>query len=242
MEDTITESKTTPAAGGASTEERLHQVAMELFAEGGYGGTSMSDIARGVGVQKASLYNYYSSKDELLLDLVHRAVEAWTGHSRPPLLGSGTRQERLRAHLEAAMDFVTERPHEAAIVRLAATQITGELGQRVQEMLGEKECEHCALLETFFAEAMEEGEIEEADPRDLVVYWNVFADGLMINELLCPAGSNRYRGRLGQLWSRFWLGMSGCEASGGEERNPGPGRRAGQRGGSPAKAQKGGKV
>lgn len=198
-------------AGGPDrpTEGRLRHVAMELFGERGYGGTSMSDIAAGVGVRKASLYNYYSSKDELLLDLLRRALDAWTGSSRPPLEASGSREQRLRAHLEAAVDFVTQHPHEAAIVRLAATQIGGELGERVGTLLAEHERDYLPRMERFFAEAMEDGEIERADPRDVYVYWQVFVDGFLINEMLCPTGSNRYRGRLEQLWSRFWRGLGG---------------------------------
>lgn len=196
----------------ASTEERLRRVAMELFAERGYGGTSMSDIARGVGVRKASLYNYYGSKDELLLDLLRRALDLWTATSRPPLEAAGSRQQRLRAHLEVAVAFVSEHPHEAAIVRLAATQITGELGERVHALVTEHEHDYRPLMERFFAEAIEEGEIETADPRDLLVYWQVFVDGFLINEMLCPCGSERYRGRLDQLWSRFWRGLGGSPA------------------------------
>lgn len=206
-----------PSGQTRSTEKRLRQVAMELFAERGYGGTSMSDIAAGVGVRKASLYNYYSSKDELLLDLLQRALDAWTESSRPPLEGPGSREQRLRAHLEAAVDFVAEWPHEAAIVRLAATQIGGELGERVATMLTEQERDYRPLMERFFAEAMEEGEIEPADPRDVNVYWQVFVDGFLINEMLCPTGSDRYRGRLEQLWSRFWRGLGGT--GGASDRN-----------------------
>ena len=196
----------------ASTEERLRRVAMELFAERGYGGTSMSDIARGVGVRKASLYNYYGSKDELLLDLLRRALDLWTATSRPPLDGAGSRQQRLRAHLEAAVGFVSAHPHEAGIVRLAATQISGDLGERVHTLVTEHERDYRPLMERFFAEAMEEGEIEAADPRDVLVFWQVFVDGFLINEMLCPCGSERYRGRLEQLWSRFWRGLAGSPA------------------------------
>lgn len=202
----------TPPDATSSTEERLRRVAMELFAERGYSGTSMSDIARGVGVRKASLYNYYGAKDELLLDLLGRALDLWIATSRPPLEGSGSRQQRLRAHLEASVAFVAEYPHEAGIVRLAATQISGELGERVQELVTEHERDYRPLMERFLAEAMEEGEIEQADPRDVLVYWQVFVDGFLINEMLCPCDSNRYRGRLEQLWSRFWRGLAGLPA------------------------------
>lgn len=202
---------TSSASPELPTDERLRQVAMELFAARGFGGTSMADIARGVGVRKASLYNYYASKDDLLMDLLGRAIDTWTACSRPALEGSGSRQERLKAHLEAAVEFVARHPAEAGIVRLAATQIGGELGRRVQGFLAEQEQEHEAALERFLGRAMEEGEIPPGDPAELLVFWHAFVDGLLMNELLCPTGSDRYRGRLDGLWRRFWAGLTAGE-------------------------------
>ena len=40
----------------ADTKERILETALELFAENGYPGTSMSDIAGKLGLTKAALY------------------------------------------------------------------------------------------------------------------------------------------------------------------------------------------
>lgn len=189
---------------------------MELFAAHGYGGTSMADIAEGVGIRKASLYNYYDAKEELLLDLLRRALEAWIAHARPALEEPGTRKQRLRRCLEAAVAFVAESPHEVGIVRLAATQIGGTLGDRVKELLVQHDYEESARMERFFAGAMREGEIGAADTKAVTLSWKTFLDGLLINIILGPSDPNRVQERLPELWAFFWRGLGGRSMEAGE--------------------------
>lgn len=54
------------------TKERIIYTALELFAEKGYLGTSMSDIAKQLGFTKAALYKHYTSKQEILDHIVER--------------------------------------------------------------------------------------------------------------------------------------------------------------------------
>lgn len=54
------------------TKERILETALELFAQSGYLGTSMSDIAKQLGITKAALYKHYTSKQEILDRIVER--------------------------------------------------------------------------------------------------------------------------------------------------------------------------
>ena len=54
------------------TKERILDIALELFAHNGYLGTSMSDIAKQLGFTKAALYKHYTSKQEILDQIVER--------------------------------------------------------------------------------------------------------------------------------------------------------------------------
>ena len=51
------------------TKERILETALELFAQNGYLGTSMNDIAGRLGFTKAALYKHYTSKQEILTGL-----------------------------------------------------------------------------------------------------------------------------------------------------------------------------
>ena len=54
------------------TKERILRTALELFAQNGYLGTSMNDIAGQLGFTKAALYKHYVSKQEILDKIVER--------------------------------------------------------------------------------------------------------------------------------------------------------------------------
>ena len=54
------------------TKARILETALELFAQSGYLGTSMNDIAKQLGITKAALYKHYTSKQEILDRIVER--------------------------------------------------------------------------------------------------------------------------------------------------------------------------
>lgn len=57
------------------TKERILEIALALFAQSGYCGTSMSDIAKQLGITKAALYKHYAGKQEILERIVARMNE-----------------------------------------------------------------------------------------------------------------------------------------------------------------------
>src|SRR5215831_5237047 len=62
---------------GAETRRRARQIALDLFTRQGYEATSLRQIADELGINKASLYYYFSSKEAILESLFdERATEA----------------------------------------------------------------------------------------------------------------------------------------------------------------------
>ncbi len=58
----------TPGVTAAETRERLLRAAADVFAERGYDGTRVADIAAAAGVSNGALYAHFASKAELLVD------------------------------------------------------------------------------------------------------------------------------------------------------------------------------
>lgn len=89
-----------------STRERILEVALELFHERGYAGTSIRDIADRMEFTKAAVYYHFPSKESLLAELLSpamtrvRSVLAEAGQVRTP--------EQRRSLVTALVDVVGE--------------------------------------------------------------------------------------------------------------------------------------
>jgi TetR/AcrR family transcriptional regulator, cholesterol catabolism regulator len=108
----MTEPNTTPVRG-LPTRDRLAAEAARMFAQRGYHGTSISDLAVAVGVQKSSLYAHISRKSDLLADIALAGAAAFHAalDALPAGAGPAERLElALRAHLtvvESQLDVAT---------------------------------------------------------------------------------------------------------------------------------------
>ncbi|MFG3047126.1 TetR/AcrR family transcriptional regulator [Streptomyces sp. NPDC048241] len=65
----------TTAKRDTYTPETLLSVAVEVFNERGYDGTSMEHLSRAAGISKSSIYHHVSGKEELLRRAVSRALD-----------------------------------------------------------------------------------------------------------------------------------------------------------------------
>jgi AcrR family transcriptional regulator len=60
---------------GASTREKILEVALDLFTDQGFDGTSMREIAERLDITKPSIYYHFASKEEILMVLHMRMHE-----------------------------------------------------------------------------------------------------------------------------------------------------------------------
>jgi AcrR family transcriptional regulator len=72
----------------ADTRERILEAALDLFAERGYAGTSVAELAKRLGITKAALYYHFASKSDILAALIEAPVAefrdlAAAAHLRP---------------------------------------------------------------------------------------------------------------------------------------------------------------
>lgn len=108
------------APGRSATVIHIREVALALFAERGYAGASMRDIAREVGIRPASLYHHFASKEDILWDLTETALQNLEASRRDALqaLGGATAMERLRAFVRAHVAFHARFGEQARLVNL----------------------------------------------------------------------------------------------------------------------------
>src|SRR5271154_1582743 len=84
------------------TRERILDVALDLFIENGYDGTSLREVAEQLGVTKAALYYHFASKDDILMAL-HMRLHALGREALTHLAGSKVTAAKWRALLDALL-------------------------------------------------------------------------------------------------------------------------------------------
>ncbi|MFC6065021.1 TetR/AcrR family transcriptional regulator [Streptomyces ochraceiscleroticus] len=92
------------------TPDSLLAVAVEVFNERGYDGTSMEHLSKAAGISKSSIYHHVRSKEELLRRAISRALDGLFGVLQEPGATQGRAIERL--------EYVTRREVEVLIAEL----------------------------------------------------------------------------------------------------------------------------
>jgi len=88
--------------------------ATRLFAEQGYDGTSVQQIADAVGIRKPSLLYHFNSKDELRENVIAEMLAHWNS-VLPRLLLKASTEERFDSTMEALTEFFIEDPARARL-------------------------------------------------------------------------------------------------------------------------------
>jgi AcrR family transcriptional regulator len=89
----------------AERERQMVTVAEELFAERGYQAASMDEIAERVGVSKPMLYEYFGSKEGLLVACIRQARAELLAVITGSVEGIANPEDALRAGLIAFFEF-----------------------------------------------------------------------------------------------------------------------------------------
>lgn len=92
------------------TPDSLLTVAVRVFNDRGYDGTSMEHLSKAAGISKSSIYHHVRSKDELLRRALSRALDGLFGI----LAEAGAREGRAVVRLE----YVTRRTAEVLMAEL----------------------------------------------------------------------------------------------------------------------------
>ena len=89
-----------------NTKERILEVSLELFAQSGYLGTSMSDIAKQLGLTKAALYKHFPSKQSILDQIVAHMNQLDEQRARDYQMPLARDSGAAQAYLQAPADKI----------------------------------------------------------------------------------------------------------------------------------------
>ncbi len=132
---------------GESTRDRILDVALDLFTDQGFDGTSMREIAERLHMSKPAIYYHFASKEEILVALHMRlhefgkvALERLTGQTVTLQLWGSLLNEVLDQVLAQRKIFLMHERNQAALEKLHRKDHDDQhddIQQRFQEALND---------------------------------------------------------------------------------------------------------
>ena len=96
-------------------KEQISNVAQNMFRERGYPATSMRDLAGVIGIEPASLYSHYKSKEEILQGICFRIADEFFQAIKPIQTASIEPVEKLKKAIQAHISVITDNVDASAV-------------------------------------------------------------------------------------------------------------------------------
>ncbi len=129
----------TVGSKGETTELLLREAGIRLIAQHGYESVSLRMLAKEVGIQAGSLYNYIANKQDFLFELLGSIIRDLVGEMTQELEGLTDPTERLRVFIKRHIDFHTRRKEEVFIGNMELRSLTAENFKVIRKMRDEYE-------------------------------------------------------------------------------------------------------
>ncbi|WP_054697019.1 TetR/AcrR family transcriptional regulator [Syntrophomonas palmitatica] len=189
-----------------NTKERIREAALSIFANKGYEGATMQEIAEAVGINKASIYNHYKGKEDLFFAVYQdvaddyvKLMERVIGDSKDMKLA-----ERLFYIFEEEILYFYRNPESQAFWNQITLFTPDVLREEFWKDLAQRELFFRTQMEALFFQGMEEGIIRRDDPAKLMFTFRAMKEGLLNWMIATPKSEEEW---IRAVWKDFWLGF-----------------------------------
>jgi AcrR family transcriptional regulator len=176
-----------------STRDLILDEAVACFAERGYEGTSLNDIAAGVGIRRPSLLHHFASKETLYGEIFERIMSDWLERVDSAVAIEANGWDKVELILRAGFALFEDNPDYVRLMRREALEGGSHLGIDLASVLRPLFDAAASYLES----QMTAGILKRHDARQLLItgygailtYFSdaPFVNGLIDDEALTPA-------------------------------------------------------
>ncbi len=156
---------TAAVPAGRSTREWILDEAVTCFANTGYEGTSLNDIAAGVGIRRPSLLHHFPSKEALYGEVFERLLSDWFSRLDAAVSSDEHGWTKVELVLRAGFGYFADNPAYVRLVRREAIDGGSHLGIDLAAVLRPM----FDLAVAYFRKEMDAGTFRVHDPEQLLI-------------------------------------------------------------------------
>jgi TetR/AcrR family transcriptional regulator len=146
--------------------ERILDSAEKLFVEKGYTGTSINDIAEEADFSRTSIYQYFTSKEEIYLHILERYTEPLTERLQQATADALTVSAKIRAFLDELRKMKREKSNFFELYFIQRHQVEPRLPRELRSRLNAKRRRLENVFREFYREGVERGEVRDIRVKD----------------------------------------------------------------------------
>ncbi|WP_461828824.1 TetR/AcrR family transcriptional regulator [Aquifex sp.] len=102
----------------SSTREKILEVALKLFSRKGFKETTIKDIAREVGITEGAIYRHFTSKEEIINNLLREITEELRQELFESIEKGESDKERLNNIIDALLEYAFTKPESFRFLNL----------------------------------------------------------------------------------------------------------------------------
>ena len=189
------------------TARRIQDVALKYFAQKGYEGTTLGEIAEEVGIKKPSIYAHFPSKSALFLAVVEEVSMGYQFYWEKMIL------QTTNLDIEQRLYYI----FDSVIHFFASDRTMMNFWARVW-MFPPKECDKNMLaklremndgfvkaISLIFVDALQKNMVRSASAEHLAYLFFCMLDGTLMRTI-CYSDRDIQK-NMPSIWASFWLGI-----------------------------------
>lgn len=183
--------------------ERILSGALELFALNGLAGTKISDIARHTNMSNGLIYHYFSSKEDIFIELVQIAFERLIKACLfledlvlPP-------HKKIKYAIDELVKTLRTKP-ESSLYHLLIAQATASsnIPPEAKDLLNKNRKISYEVIAKIVSQGQELGTIRQGSADDLAFFFWININGIALHQVMY--GANARSPLLGPLYHMFF--------------------------------------
>lgn len=190
------------------TRANIKEKARQLFAEKGYEGTALSEIAGAVGIKTPSIYGHFSSKEQLLLEIWDDLLNDYQSLMEELLETAENKpvEEQVLGLIRGYGQYFKERPESYFLWARLLMFPPPEVRERTMDDCMKAEAVIIRKISELLQYAADKGQVRPAPIPDLVDAFIVLKEGYV--QWLMFYSDEEADAKLSRLWPLLWHGLA----------------------------------